>query len=96
MYPAAVCPATPAGSGEKNTPPKWVETTLLRLGAVRRFSERARRQRDTPTGHVEVPSQRQAGRGGSPGAGSELAPPAGGSLRESVVADRRLQERLIW
>lgn len=83
MYPAAVCPATPAGSGEKNTPPKWVETTLLRLGAVRRFSERARRQRDTPTSHVEVPSQRQAGAGAQEPAVSSPLPLEGASESRS-------------
>lgn len=83
MYPAAVCPATPAGSGEKNTPPKWVETTLLRLGAVRRFSERARRQRDTPTGHVEVRSQGQAGAGAQEPAVSSPLPLEGASESRS-------------
>lgn len=83
MYPAAVCPATPAGLGEKNSPPKWVETTLLRLGAVRRFSERARRQRDTPTGHVEVLSQPQAGAGAQEPAVSSPLPLEGASESRS-------------
>lgn len=95
MHPAAVWPATPAGWGEESAPPRGPERALLRLGAVRHFKGGARRQRDPPSGHVEVLSERQAGAGGR-GARRELAPPVRGSLRESVVADRRLQERLIW
>lgn len=83
MYPEAVCPATPAGLSEKTAPPKWVETTLLRLGAVRRFSERARRQRDMPNGHVEVPTQRQAGAGAQEPAVSSLLPLQGASESRS-------------
>lgn len=78
--------------GEAIAPPGCTEPARLRLEPASRCNEGAGSQRDEPTSHVEVPSERQAGAGGGTGASRALAPPA----RESVGADRKLQERFIW
>lgn len=78
--------------GEESAPPGEAAPAPLGLGLVRLRNGGAGSRRDAPTGHVEVPSERAAGRaGGGTGASRELAPPP-----RSVVADRRLRERFIW
>lgn len=86
-HPAAVWLATPAGWGEESAPPRGPEPALLRLGAVRHLKGGAGRQRDPPTGHVEVLSERQAGAGAEEPAVSSPLPLEGASeSRSSLTA----------
>lgn len=105
LYTEAAGRATPAQWLEDSAPPGWAEPAPLGLGAVRRWKRSGEKAEGCANGPRGGPA-RQAGAGTGepvvrpPSPLPPPSPPPPPPLEEAseswVVADRRLQERLIW